>query len=121
MRLLLLVIALLIGCGQTVLTPEQRADQIGKQLRCPVCRGVPIAESPAALAQEMMGIVREQVAQGKSDEEILKYFEERYGEWVLLEPKSEGLNWLLWVLPFLLLVGGGAVLLRVGRKKTGGE
>ena len=119
MRCLLLVIPLLfLHCGKTGLTPDQRAEKIGIRLRCPVCRGVPIAESPSTLAQEMMGIVREQLAQGRSDEEILKYFEERYGEWVLLEPKSVGLNWLLWLLPGLLLVGAGVVLLRMGREKT---
>lgn len=97
--------------------PEARAERIGSQLRCPVCRGVPIADSPAALAQEMMTLVRQQVAEGKSDEEIFRYFEERYGEWALLRPKAEGINLVVWILPILFLVGGtGLILFRLKRR-----
>ncbi|MBI1909164.1 MAG: cytochrome c-type biogenesis protein CcmH [Deltaproteobacteria bacterium] len=103
------------------LTPEQesRANQLGRQLRCPVCRGVSIAESPAELAQQMMTLVRAQVAEGKTDQEILKYFEERYGEWALLQPKAEGMNLLVWVLPALfILVGAGLIVSRTRKEKT---
>ncbi|MBI2082147.1 MAG: cytochrome c-type biogenesis protein CcmH [Deltaproteobacteria bacterium] len=107
------------ACAPSPLTPEERAEQIGKQLRCPVCRGVPIAESPSALAIEMMTIVREQVQAGKSDEEILKYFEERYGEWVLLKPKPVGMNLMVWILPILVFLGGGIfIFVAVSKKKA---
>ncbi|MBI2982131.1 MAG: cytochrome c-type biogenesis protein CcmH, partial [Deltaproteobacteria bacterium] len=103
--------------AQSPATPEERAEQIGKQLRCPVCRGVPIAESPSTLAIEMMTVVRAQVQEGKSDEEILKYFEERYGEWVLLEPKPEGMNLAIWFLPLLVFLGGGASIFIAANKR----
>ncbi|MBI4374728.1 MAG: cytochrome c-type biogenesis protein CcmH [Deltaproteobacteria bacterium] len=105
------------ACAQSPATPEERAEQIGKQLRCPVCRGVPIAESPSTLAIEMMTVVRAQVQEGKSDEEILKYFEERYGEWVLLEPKPEGMNLAIWFLPLLVFLGGGASIFIAANKR----
>lgn len=89
---------------------EAKAKQIADQLRCPVCRGIPIAESPSELARDMMALIREQLAQGKSEEEILAYFESRYGEWILLNPKPRGMNLALWIVPLALLLGGGIFL-----------
>ncbi|RYF10208.1 MAG: hypothetical protein EOO40_05600, partial [Deltaproteobacteria bacterium] len=80
------------------------ATRIGKGLRCPVCQGMPIAESPASMAQDMMKLVREMLAQGKSAEQIEAYFVGRYGEWVLLQPPAHGFNWLVWLLPPLSLL-----------------
>ncbi len=114
---LMLCLLVIAACGRGTIDPEARAQRLGSQLRCPVCRGVPIAASPSDLAQEMMGIVRQQIASGKSDEEILRYFEERYGEWALLSPKPEGANLLVWILPILFLVGGaGFIILHLKRR-----
>lgn len=106
-RTLFFLLLIIAACAPSSRDPAERALAIGAQLRCPVCRGVPISESPSTLAQEMMGEVRGQIRSGKSDEEILKFFQERYGEWVLLKPKAEGMNLMVWVLPFLFLLGGG--------------
>ncbi len=122
-RILFLIFLLssvgLEAIGKPSNDPELRAQQLGHQLRCPVCRGVPISDSPSELARQMMDIVRQQVASGKSDAEILKYFEERYGEWVLLEPKAEGMNLLVWILPGLVLLGGAAAIIIHLRKGKG--
>jgi cytochrome c-type biogenesis protein CcmH len=90
------------------LTPvqEQQAYEIGALLRCPVCQGMPIAESPSPMAQDMMRKVREDVALGKSREDILGYFTQRYGEWVLLKPTTQGMNMLVWALPAVFFVCG---------------
>jgi cytochrome c-type biogenesis protein CcmH len=102
-----------------VSNPEIRAEWIGSQLRCPVCRGVPIVDSPAVLAQEMMAVVRQQIAEGKTDDEIFRHFEERYGEWALLRPKAEGMNLAVWILPILFLLGGtGLILFRLKRRSA---
>jgi cytochrome c-type biogenesis protein CcmH len=98
-------------------TPADETYQIGLLLRCPVCQGMPIAESPAEMAQAMMTRIREMHREGKSREEILEYFVERYGQWVVLEPKAEGLNWLVWLLPPLLLLGCVLGLLRFIRRE----
>ena len=96
-----------------------RIARLGHMIRCPVCRGVPIADSPSEIAGEMMQIVRQQVAAGKGDAEILKYFEDRYGEWALLEPKAEGMNLAIWILPGLVFVGGGVgIVLRLKKQRT---
>lgn len=101
-----------------VLSPEleQQAYEIGKFLRCPVCQGMPIAESPATMAQDMMARVKQMLAEGKSREEILAYFEARYGEWALLEPKAEGFNLLVWLAPPLGLVLGLLLLWRFTKR-----
>lgn len=76
---------------------DQRARAIADQLRCPVCRGVPISESPSPLAMDMVQTIRQKLKEGQTEEQILSYFENHYGEWILLEPKPKGLNRLLWI------------------------
>lgn len=85
---------------------EARVMRLGKQLRCAVCQGLSIADSPASMARAQLDKVRELVSEGKSDQEIMDYFVARYGEWALLEPTKGGLNSVLWVGPVLLLVVG---------------
>ena len=75
--------------------------------RLPICcRGVPIAESPSNLAKDMMGMIYKQLEEGKTKDEILNYFVERYGDWILLQPKAQGSNLFLWIIPLLFLIGG---------------
>jgi cytochrome c-type biogenesis protein CcmH len=93
-------------------TIDIRTREIAKTLRCTVCQSESIWESGAELAKEMRAVIRERVALGQSDDEIRAYFLSRYGDYILLEPRKRGLNWLIWAGPFLLLAGGGIVLLR---------
>jgi cytochrome c-type biogenesis protein CcmH len=90
---------------------EAAATALGHKLRCPVCQGMPIAESPATMAVDMMHRVRQMQAQGRSEDEILGYFTSRYGAWVLLDPPREGFALWVWVLPplFMLVLAAGAV------------
>ena len=85
----------------------QRAKEIDSKLRCPVCQGVSIADSPSGMATSMREQVRSLVAAGYSDEQVLSYFERSYGEFVRLDPPMRGLNWLLWSMPVLALTLGG--------------
>ncbi|WP_156103441.1 cytochrome c-type biogenesis protein [Deinococcus sp. YIM 77859] len=96
---------------------EARAEQLGRNLRCPICTGVPITESTNDISREMLREVREQVAAGRSDREIYAYFAARYGNFVLLDPPKEGSNLVLWGAPVVALVAGGAVLWRVLRRR----
>lgn len=97
---------------------EARVMRLGKQLRCAVCQGVSIADSPASMARAQLDKVRELVAEGKSDQEIYDYFVKRYGEWVLLEPTSGGLNSLLWLGPLALLGLGLAVIVLQSKRRS---
>lgn len=86
---------------------NERAVVIYSKLRCPVCQGVSIADSPAGMATNMREQVRELVGKGYGEEQVLSYFERSYGEFVRLEPPLRGLNVMLWILPAVALVGGG--------------
>jgi cytochrome c-type biogenesis protein CcmH len=108
--------------GSTPLDParEARVQALGKQLRCPMCQGLSIADSGSSAARAQMDKVRELVAAGQSDREIRSYFVARYGEWALLEPPAEGMNLLVWILPgLLLLLGLSAIARVVGRRRPG--
>jgi cytochrome c-type biogenesis protein CcmH len=85
---------------------EARTTEVARGLRCPVCQGVSINDSPAELAQQLRAVVREQLAAGKSEDEVRAYFVARYGEWVLLAPEPKGFNLLAYAIPALLLAGG---------------
>lgn len=89
---------------------DDRAKAISSRLRCPVCQGESIQDSPAELATQMKSLVREQLASGKSEKEVFAYFIGKYGQWILLEPRAEGINLLVYGLPILFIVGGGALL-----------
>lgn len=98
---------------------ENRVQRLGKQLRCPVCQGVSIADSPSSMARAQLDKVRELVAEGKSDQEIYDFFVARYGEWILMEPTKEGLNSVLWVGPVLLLLFGVSLVVMLSRRQRG--
>ena len=104
--------------GQEPLDPvrEAHVQAVGKQLRCAVCQGVSIADSPASMARAQLDKVRELVVEGKTDDEIYAYFVERYGEWALMEPKKSGVTLGLWLAPVLLLVVGVLLILSSTRK-----
>ncbi len=95
---------------------EQRVQAVGKRLRCAVCQGVSIADSPASMARAQLDKVRELVAEGKTDQEIDDYFVERYGEWALMEPKKSGITLGLWIAPVLVLVLGMLLIISSTKK-----
>jgi cytochrome c-type biogenesis protein CcmH len=91
---------------------------LASMLRCPVCQGESIQESPAALAGEMRQVVREQLAAGRTPEEVKAYFVSKYGEWILLQPKAKGVNLTVYLLPLLMLLGGALVIVFALRRWT---
>ncbi len=100
-----------------------RAEDVAGLLRCPVCQGLSVADSPATMAVNMKAQVKDMLAQGYDEEQILAYFEHSYGEFVRLEPPLRGVNWLVWLGPLLALAAGGALVawtLR-SRRRVGGQ
>jgi cytochrome c-type biogenesis protein CcmH len=96
---------------------EQRTYDLGKILRCPVCQGLSVADSQSDAAVAMKNRIKELVALGYSDDQIIDYFIGRYGEFVLLQPKSE--HWFVWWMPLLGLgVGVGMIALRLRSDST---
>lgn len=98
---------------------EQRADKLAHGLRCLVCQNQTLAESNAPLAQDMRNLIRGQLAEGRTDAQIMRFFEDRYGDFVRYDPPFKPITWLLWLGPFALLALGFAVLLRTLRRRAG--
>ena len=89
---------------------EARTRDVASLLRCPVCQGLSVADSPASMALKMKAEVREMLAAGYDQDQILAYFESSYGEFVRLKPPLRGVNWLVWVAPLLGLAAGGGIV-----------
>lgn len=97
-----------------------QTHRVGSLLRCPVCQGMSVADSPSEMAVNMKHQVRELLARGYTEEQILKYFELSYGQFVLLKPKFEGVTGMVWVLPVIaLLIGGVIVFFTLRRLEKG--
>ena len=102
---------------------DDQTRAVATELRCVVCQNLSVADSPSEMAQQMRAIVREQLQAGKSPDEIKAFFVSKYGEWVLLKPKTTGFSALLWILPYVVLVLGVSAALWfvrrwVARKKN---
>ncbi len=91
-------------------TLDQRVHDVASQLKCLVCQGESVADSPATLSQQMRENIRQQLQSGKSEQEVIQYFVSRYGDRILLSPPSQGFTLLAWLVPIALLLGGTLLL-----------
>ena len=96
-------------------TLDQRVHDVASQLKCLVCQGESVADSPATLSLQMRGVIREQLQSGKSEQEVIQYFVSRYGDRILLSPPWQGLTLLAWLVPIALMIGGVILLFVVLR------
>jgi len=112
------VAALLAGAAVSAQTIDDRVRDIARQLMCPVCEGQTVAESSSELAEQMRAVIREQLEGGQHPEQILDYFVGRYGESILAAPPKRGLNLLVWIGPFAVLLGGVGLAVRTLRRWT---
>lgn len=96
---------------------EERAKNLHDGLRCMVCKGQAISDSNAELARDMRVIVREKIAAGETDEQILKFLTDRYGDYVLLSPPVKPGNYILWFGPVAVLVIGGISIFFLFRRR----
>ena len=97
---------------------EARVMALSSELRCLVCQNQTIADSNATLALDLRNQIREQIAKGRTDDEIRTYMVERYGDFVLYRPPLKATTVLLWLGPLLLLIVGGAIFWAVVRKRA---
>lgn len=95
---------------------EARAEAIGRQLRCLVCQNESIEDSSADLARDLRRIVRQRVAEGQSDKQIIDWMVSRYGQFVLLQPRFDWLTLLLWGSPAIALAAGGTAVFLARRR-----
>lgn len=115
----LLALAVAAGVHQVALAAavsDEDVQAIASQLRCVVCQNLSVADSPSEMAHQMRELIRERLAAGDRPAEVMTYFVQRYGDWVLLSPPARGLNLLLWLAPFGAVVGGLLLVLTLVRR-----
>jgi cytochrome c-type biogenesis protein CcmH/NrfF len=119
-------LALLVSSHVQAVTPDEmlkdpaleaRARSLSEGLRCLVCQNQSIDASDADLARDLRILVRERLAAGDTDEQVMDYIVSRYGEFVLLKPRFDLRNALLWGAPFLLLLGGAVFVYAASRRR----
>jgi len=95
---------------------EETVHSVAAQLRCVVCQNLSVADSPSEMANQMRALVRERLAAGEQPAQVVQYFVDRYGEWILLSPRRQGFNLLVWLAPALAVLAGlGVVAVVVSR------
>jgi cytochrome c-type biogenesis protein CcmH len=104
------------GATGPIAVSEEAVDAVAARLRCVVCQNLSVADSPSEMAHQMRGIVRERLASGETPEQVITYFVERYGEWILLTPTARGFNLLVWVMPAVAL-GLGILVVAVSLRR----
>ena len=91
---------------------ETRAINLFKEVRCLVCQGQTIHESNAEIAEDLKTLIREKIVEGKTDKEIKGFLVEKYGDWILYDPGLNKNTYLLWLLPILIFLFGGAIIVK---------
>jgi cytochrome c-type biogenesis protein CcmH len=94
---------------------DQRVHDVASQLKCPVCQGESVAYSPSTISQQMRGVIRQQLQQGQSEQQIIQYFVSRYGNTILWSPPKQGFTILAWIIPIAILLSGALLLMLVVR------
>ena len=102
--------------GLAATVSEEEVHAIATQLRCVVCQNLSVADSPSEMARQMRDLIRERLAAGDRPEQVMAYFVQRYGDWVLLAPPARGLNLLLWLAPFAAVLGGLVLVVTLTRR-----
>ena len=120
MALAAVVVAALVigGAGRShpARSKAERAHAIAAELRCPVCQGLSVADSPSPTAKAIYDDVRRRVDAGEGDASIKAFYVGRYGQWILLRPETSGVGALVWILPVTaLLLGAGGLALAFRR------
>ena len=93
-------------------------NKIYKNLRCLVCQGQSISDSNSDFAMTLKMVVKDLIDQGKTEEQIYNFLSEKYGDWILYKPKLNFTNFLLWFLPYFVLLLGGLIILYVVKKNV---
>lgn len=95
---------------------DQRVYTVAAQLQCPICQGESAADSPSALAQQMRAVIRERLARGESDQQVIAYFVSTYGEGIRESPPLSGFTLVIWLGPLVMLLVGIWLVTTVARQ-----
>ena len=119
MKFKIILAILLVNFYSCVLSDEIiNENKIHKNLRCLVCQGQSISDSNSDFAITLKIVVKDLIKQGKTEDEIYNFLSEKYGDWILYKPKLNVVNFLLWFLPYFVLLLGGLIILFLIRKNV---
>lgn len=111
----ILVLGILVWPGPA-LADDDQVRAIAKELYCPLCQGVTLADCPLPVCQDLRDLIKQKLEAGQTKEQIFEYFREQYGDQVLAAPPTGGINLAIWLVPFVVLVLGGLWALRLIRR-----
>lgn len=97
-------------------TLDERTLEVAQQIQCPVCNGESVADSPSLKAAEMRAVIRQQLAEGRSEQQVLDYFSQVYGNDILESPPRQGFTSLIWLMPVIMLAAGVAAVVAFARE-----
>ena len=115
-KIFLFIIYTLIATSVYSSENQNKLLEVYKNLRCLVCQGQSIADSNSDFAATIKLVVQDQFNEGKTEDEIYKFLTSKYGEWIIYQPTFNKNNFLLWVLPYAVLIFGGFIIFLVVRK-----
>lgn len=118
LALILAVLASGYARAQEPTPSDDQVNAIAKQLYCPVCENTPLDVCPTEACRQWRDLIRQQLNDGWTEDQIKQYFVENYGARVLAEPPRQGLNWLVYLLPPAIILAGAYILLRSMRAWT---
>jgi cytochrome c-type biogenesis protein CcmH len=95
---------------------DVRVREVASQIQCPVCNGESVEDSPSGLAAEMRALIRQKLSEGESEQQVIQYFQARYGDTILESPPPTGFTSLIWLPPILMIVVGAYLVFTVGRE-----
>ena len=116
--LLALALTLALAARPHEASADERVDRITAELRCPVCQGLSVKDSPSDTARQMRDLVVQRVGEGKTDAQIEDEFRAAYGDWILLAPPRRGFSLIVWIFPFVAVVVGLGIVALVLRRWT---
>ena len=113
----ILLIFILIASSKTLFAMDNKKDQILKNLRCLVCQGQTISDSNSDFAKIIISVVDDKIQEGLTEKEIYQFLSEKYGDWILFNPQLKNKSYILWFLPYLLFIFGGAIIFLMIKKR----
>ncbi len=114
-----IILIILLFCTSSYLNAEEqdKKNKITKNLRCLICQGQSIYDSDSEFANSLKIVVDEKIKEGLSEQQIYNYFKEKYGDWILYDPGINKNTYVLWLLPLLIFLIGGAIIYKKFIKK----
>ena len=112
-----LILIFLIFLNSNSFANEEIKNKILKNLRCLVCQGQTISDSNSDYAQIIKSVVEDKIQEGLKEKEVYTFLSEKYGDWILFNPPLKNKSYILWFLPYLLFIFGGAIIFLMIKKR----